>query len=41
MPRSPVVTLNDLDLSPQSYGTRFHAAMAAIAARRAGVLNRP
>ncbi|BBU55917.1 cupin [Mameliella alba] len=32
MPRSPVVTLDDLDLSPQSYGTRFHAAMAAIAA---------
>jgi len=32
MPRSPVVTFDNLDLSPQSYGTRFHAAMAAIAA---------
>lgn len=31
-PCNPVVTLDDLDLSPQTHGTRFHAAMAAIAA---------
>ena len=31
-PRSPSVTLNDLVLAPQSHGSRFSAAMAAIAA---------
>lgn len=32
MTRSPVIRLDDLTLSPQTQGTRFHAAMAVIAA---------
>lgn len=32
MTRSPVIRLDDLTLSPQTHGARFHAAMAAIAA---------
>jgi len=32
MTQNPVIRLDDLTLSPQIHGTRFHAAMAAIAA---------